>query len=233
MKPASPALKVARGALAATGLGLALAAVNPVAVPRLPQAQAQTQAEATNPCAAARNPCAAAKPTVLPAAAAAPFDVAARAPQAPFGDRMPAIVKNYLRAAPYIGTGGIVAEGAYPQLKELGFKTVVNMLTAEEGGPREAAAARAAGIAYIDMPVATTAPTPDQVAAFAGIVSDSANYPILVHCQSANRVGAMWALYRAGLGVPAEIAIQEGRTIGLRPSREGAVREMLGLPAMN
>jgi hypothetical protein len=44
-------------------------------------------------------------------------------------------------------------------------------------------------------------------------------------------VGAIWALYRAAQGVPPAIAVQEGRTIGLKPGREAAVREQLGLPA--
>lgn len=50
-----------------------------------------------------------------------------------------------------------------------------------------------------------------------------------MHCESSNRVGAAWALYRAANGVPAEIAVQEGRTVGLKPNRERRVREMLGM----
>ena len=67
------------------------------------------------------------------------------------------------------------------------------------------------------------------MAEFAKIVEDPANYPILLHCESSNRVGAMWALYRASKGVPNEIAIEEGRQVGLKTSREPAVREMLGM----
>jgi uncharacterized protein (TIGR01244 family) len=83
----------------------------------------------------------------------------------------------------------------------------------------------------VSIEVPTTAPTPEQVAAFAKVVEDPSTYPILLHCHSSNRVGAMWALYRAAAGVPAEIAIQEGRTVGMKSSREGAVREQLGLPS--
>lgn len=90
----------------------------------------------------------------------------------------------------------------------------------------------AAGLDYITIPVATLAPDEAQVAAFSKYVNDPKFYPILVHCESSNRVGAMWALYRAKNGVPEEIAIQEGRTVGLKPSREGAVREMLNLPPL-
>jgi hypothetical protein len=42
----------------------------------------------------------------------------------------------------------------------------------------------------------------------------------------------MWALYRAANGVPPRLAVQEGRTVGLKPSREGAVRKQLGLPPL-
>lgn len=119
---------------------------------------------------------------------------------------------------------------AFPQIKALGFKTVINLLSAKEGEAKEAASAKAAGLNYINLPVTELAPVADQVAAFTRLVQDPSNYPILLHCESSNRVGALWALYRAGTGVPAEIAIQEGRTVGLKPSREKAVREILKLP---
>jgi len=45
---------------------------------------------------------------------------------------------------------------------------------------------------------------------------------------TSNRSGAIWSLYRARMGVPAEIAIQEGRAAGLE-SREAAVRDRLGI----
>ena len=37
----------------------------------------------------------------------------------------------------------------------------------------------------------------------------------------------MWALYRAFKGIPDEIALEEARTIGLRPDREADVRKWL------
>ncbi len=164
--------------------------------------------------------------------AAGPFDVAAGCPQAVYGDKMPAIVRNYLRAAPYVGTGGVVCcEEGYATLAELGFRTVVNLNTQAEGADEERRLAEAAGLAHIGIAVAGKAPTIEQVQAFAAVVDDPSGYPILVHCQSSNRVGAMWALYRAAKGVPPAVAVEEGRTVGLKPSREGAVRAMLNLPA--
>ena len=210
--------------------GGAKRAANPCAA-KNPCAAAKPAANpcaAKNPCAASKNPCAAASPTS--GSAAAPFDTKAKYVQAPFGDKFRDIVDNYLRATPYVGTGGLVKPDAFPQIKALGFKTVINLLSAKEGEAKEAASAKAAGLNYVNLPVTELAPVADQVAAFTRLVQDPANYPILLHCESSNRVGALWALYRAGTGVPAEIAVQEGRTVGLKPSREKAVREILKLP---
>lgn len=162
-----------------------------------------------------------------------PYDVAAGGTQAPYGDKVSAAFRNYLRASPYIGTAGVVRQGGFEEAKALGFKTILNLNTAGEGAVEERGVAEAAGLRYIWISVATKAPTLEQVKQFARHVGDPKNYPILVHCQSANRVGAMWALYRASQGVPPQIAIQEGRTVGLKPSRETAVRQQLKLLGTN
>jgi protein tyrosine/serine phosphatase len=70
-------------------------------------------------------------------------------------------------------------------------------------------------------------PTTFQIVEFAHVVEDPDNAPLLIHCASANRVGAMWALYRALKGNPEELALEEARTIGLQPNREAAVRKWL------
>lgn len=211
--------------------------------PCAPAARNPCAPAAANPCApAAANPCApAAKPaaSAMPAnpcaaaavtsAAANPYNIESEAAQAPYGDAMPAVVKNYLRAAPYVGTGGVITDDGFDKLAGLGFKTIINLNTDEEGAVEEGDKAKAAGLGYVSLQVSTTAPTADQVAAFSKYANDPALYPILVHCESSNRVGAMWALYRAANGVPPMIAIQEGRTVGLKTSREGAVRMALGL----
>lgn len=243
-------------AMAAQPATLKVAQVNPCA-PSNPCAAAPAR-RAVNPCAPVANPCAAAKPSraANPCAAGNPCAPAARAAnpcaarpavvgaparaydttsghrQAPYGDAMPNIVKNYLRAAPYVGTGGVVAHDAFAQLKKLGFKTVINLNTANEGAVAEGQAAKAAGLDYVSLPVAQLAPTAAEVERFSSFINDPNNYPILVHCESSNRVGAMWVLYRAKNGVPPEIAVQEGRTVGLKPSREKAVRQILKLPPL-
>ncbi len=156
--------------------------------------------------------------------AAAP--ASAEPAEAPFGDPVDESVYNYSRMSPHIGGAGELREGAPAHLKQLGFAAVLDLRTAQEGTAKEKAAVEKAGLAYHNIPVATRAPTWAQVAEFARIVNDADNLPILVHCASANRVGAMWALYRSSQGVNPEFAIQEGRAVGLT-SRESAVRARL------
>ena len=131
-----------------------------------------------------------------------------------------------------MATSGKVAPEGFALLAELGFKAIVNLLSDDEDGALLTKAAEAAGLEVYRLPVTTRAPSWKQVKAFTAIVEQTDNYPLLVFCISANRAGAMWALYRASRGVPGEIAVQEGRAAGLKPSREKTVREMLGLPPL-
>ncbi|RUO71401.1 fused DSP-PTPase phosphatase/NAD kinase-like protein [Pseudidiomarina salinarum] len=238
----------------ALALGMGITACSDSQNPPAKESPNSRQAAAANPCAAG-NPCAAAQTSTNPCAAnrsktnqaaqenkaatsapkgqpndrALPFAIEKDWPQTPYGINIPPVVENYSRPSPYIAAGGQLSEGALAELKAQGFRTVVSLLTEEEGVAEEQTEAHEAGLNFYGLGVSTTAPTWDQVQAFAKIASSPANYPILVHCASSNRVGAIWALYRFHMGVPAEIAIEEGRAAGLQTSREGAVREMMGL----
>ncbi len=154
----------------------------------------------------------------------------AMAGEAPFGDKVSAAIFNYTRASPFIASAGTLGEGGVAEAKALGFKTIVDLRTAEEGTLVEKVEAIGLGLCYVNLPVAGGPPSDEQVARFRAIAEDASNFPVLVHCAAGNRVGALWALYRAGRDVPAEVAVEEGRTLGLRPNREKAVRARLGLP---
>lgn len=153
-------------------------------------------------------------------------------PQVPFGDKVSATVVNYNRTTPFVATAGSLKEGAVAELRTLGFTAIIDLRTPEERTSVEQVAVEAAGMKYFNIPVASRAPTDEQVRQFAALVEESSNYPVLVHCVSANRSGAMWTLYRVSKGIPFAIAIEEGRTVGLKPSRENAVRARLGQPPL-
>jgi uncharacterized protein (TIGR01244 family) len=231
-KPANPCAPAARPA---NPCAPASKAANPCA---------PAAAKTANPCAPAAktaNPCApAAAPAAAPAQAAAPaappkgpYDTTSKAKQAPFGAQLPVnSVQNYSRPAPFIATAGLIDPVYMDVLAKLGFKTVVSLNTEKEGSVAEGPLVEKAGMKYVNIQVGTLAPTPEQQPEIAKALDDPANYPILLHCESANRVGAAWTLYRVGKGVAKETAIEEGRGVGMKPNREVDVRKQLGLPPL-
>lgn len=154
----------------------------------------------------------------------------AAGPEVPFGDKVGPAFTNYDRIRPTIATAGVLKDGAVADLKPLGFVTVLDLRGPNEGTAAEKEEVESAGLRYFNIPVTTQAPTGAQVETFTRIVEELANHPIMIHCQTAGRVGAMWVLYQVHKGTPVAIAIEEGRTIGLQPEREKAVRARLGEP---
>ena len=152
--------------------------------------------------------------------------------EAPFGDQVSRAVTNYNRATPMIATCGLLRPGAVAEIAAHGFAAVLDLRTPAEGTAAERAEVEAAGLRYFNIPIAKGLPSEAQVRAFAAIVENTANRPILVHCVSGNRVGTMWTLYRVAQGMPFAFAVEQGRTAGMGPARENAVRARLGEPPL-
>jgi len=117
-------------------------------------------------------------------------------------------------------------------VRDAGIRHVIDLTPdAETPGFDEAAAVRAAGLRYSNLPLRGAADlTRGNVLAFDALVRD-AGRPLLVHCASGNRVGAMAALRAAWVeGRDAEAALAIGKAWGLK-GLEGDVRQALGLPA--
>ena len=70
---------------------------------------------------------------------------------------------------------------------------------------------------YVNIPVVSSAPKFEQVGEFIKAVKDQSNQPMLIHCGSANRVGAFWMIYRVvEQGWPEDKALDEATRIGLK-----------------
>jgi uncharacterized protein (TIGR01244 family) len=104
------------------------------------------------------------------------------------------------------------------QLAANGFRSVLNLRTASEGIDlkREQELIEKAGMTYVAIPFTPSAPGPGVVDAFIKAVKDPANHPMLIHCGSANRVGALFMIYRVvDQGWSEEKAMEEAVQIGL------------------
>ncbi len=168
-----------------------------------------------------------------PSALAAPFALPAGTAAAPFGNRVPAALQNYGRASLGVATAGRPTVEGVEAAHALGFRLIVDLRQPDEPGvAEEAARAAALGLERVALPMPAQ-PGPELDAfleQLAALLDDTARYPILMNCGTANRAAAAWALYRARGGLPPLHAVEEGRALGLT-AREALVRDVLGLPA--
>lgn len=94
-------------------------------------------------------------------------------------------------------TGGQPTFDQIKQAAETGFKTVINLRTHNElpDPAQELTWVEGCGMKYFNIPVAVTEGfTPQNAEVFAGVLSKPEHYPLIVHCKSGERVGAMFAL---------------------------------------
>ncbi len=117
-----------------------------------------------------------------------------------------------------IATGGQPTDSAFAKLAANGYRSVLNLRTTSEGVDlkHEQEVIEKAGLRYVGIPVVSSAPKPEQVDEFIKAVKDKDNQPMLIHCGSANRVGAFWMIYRVvEQGWPEDKALEEATKIGL------------------
>jgi len=108
-------------------------------------------------------------------------------------------VTNYAHVQTTVACAGATSPASVAQIKQLGYKSVINLREATEQGADidgEAAAAKAAGINFVHLPFNTRMPDPMLVDNFLKAVTNPANVPAFIHCASGNRAAAMWAIKR-------------------------------------
>lgn len=101
---------------------------------------------------------------------------------------------------------------------EQGFTTLVNNRPDEEepDQPPDAtirAAAEAAGMAYLAVPIDPTGPTREKVDAMAAALESSTG-PVLAFCRSGTRSAFLWALARSQAGEKADTLIEQAAAAG-------------------
>jgi uncharacterized protein (TIGR01244 family) len=137
-------------------------------------------------------------------------------------------VPNAVTPVPGVVAAGRLQADDLDGLKQAGIRHIIDLtLDAETPHFNEAKLVRAAGMRYSNLPLRGAADlTRDNVIAFDELML-SAERPVLVHCSSANRVGAIAALRAAWVeGKSEEEAIAIGKAWGLK-ALEPDVRERI------
>ena len=137
------------------------------------------------------------------------------------------VVLHQPRAGLY--SAGQPASGDWAGIAKLGVGTVINLRPeGEMAGRDEAAEVQAAGLRYIEIPVADAdAITPGNARKLHEAIGSAKGAPVLVHCASANRAGGLLALAMVTEhGMDHKAALAFGRKAGMK-STEARVREVL------
>ena len=114
-------------------------------------------------------------------------------------------VTNFARLQTTVACGGATKAEAVPELKKMGFASIINLRLASEQGANleeEAAAANAAGIKYFHLPFNTTGEQSERehvADEFLKTLTTPGNEPAYIHCASANRAAAMWMIKRIAI----------------------------------
>jgi uncharacterized protein (TIGR01244 family) len=142
--------------------------------------------------------------------------VLARTAGAQIPDKMdPAQIANYRLVRPGLATAGKPSSEALVRLKAQGFKTVVDLRTEGEGTAAEREVVEAQGLRYVSVPITSATFSLADVEAVAKVLNDAGTAPVLLHCASANRVGAVWAVLLVEQGRTPEQAEAAGQEVGL------------------
>jgi uncharacterized protein (TIGR01244 family) len=128
-------------------------------------------------------------------------------------------VTNFNRLETTVACAGAVKATAVPDIKKLGFASIVNLRLATEAGAdleAEAAAAKAADIRYYWIPFNGASPDPAVADKFLEAITAKGSEPAFIHCASGNRASAMWMIKRLVVDHwDVERATKEATALGL------------------
>ncbi len=108
-------------------------------------------------------------------------------------------ITNLARVETTVACAGAVTPSAVADIKKMGFASIINLRQPTEQGADidgEAAAAKAAGINFFNLPFNNAAPDPAVVDRFLQTITQTGNQPAFIHCASGNRAAAMWFVKR-------------------------------------
>ena len=112
-------------------------------------------------------------------------------------------------------------------IAEAGFAAVVDLRGRDEDrGIDERGAVESLGMTYVSLPIPSPAEATFENAAALNEILAGIDGPVLLHCRSGNRVGALFALSAKSQGASREDALALGKAAGLT-RWEKAIREKL------
>jgi uncharacterized protein (TIGR01244 family) len=128
-------------------------------------------------------------------------------------------VTNFARLETTVACGGATKAEAVPAIKQMGFKAIINVREKTEPGAemdKEEAAAKAAGLNFINIPFVVASPAPDLADRFLAEIVKPENTPAFIHCAGGGRAATLWAIKRVKIdGWDEARAFEEATALGM------------------
>jgi uncharacterized protein (TIGR01244 family) len=108
-------------------------------------------------------------------------------------------VTHLRRLETTVACSGAIKATAVPEIKNLGFASIINLRQPSEPGAdleAEAAAAKAADIHYYNIPFDGRMPDPAVADKFIAAITTKGNEPAFIHCSGGGRAATMWFIKR-------------------------------------
>ena len=126
-------------------------------------------------------------------------------------------VRNFARLATTVACAGATSAEALPEIKKMGFVSVVNLRLASEAGAeveKEEAAAKALGLRYFHVPF-DGKPNDQAAGQFLEAITSAGAEPAFIHCGGGNRAATMWLIKRLVVDKwDEERAVKEAAALG-------------------
>ena len=93
-------------------------------------------------------------------------------------------IRNFAKIESTVACAGAITPGAIPEIKKMGYASIINLrLATEQGADIDAniAAAQAAAIPYYHIPFSTAAPDPAAVDTFLKTITAPGVQPAFIH----------------------------------------------------
>ena len=109
-------------------------------------------------------------------------------------------VRNFARLESTVACAGAIKPAeAVPEIKKMGFASVINLRESTEADAKveeEEAAVKAAGLRYYHVPFNGRTPDPNAADRFIAAITSAGAEPAFIHCGGGNRAATMWLIKR-------------------------------------
>ena len=108
-------------------------------------------------------------------------------------------ITNFHRLTTTVACSGAIKPEAVPDIKKMGFVSIINLREASEDGANiegEGQAAKAVGLRYYSIPFNAMNPDPAAADKFLDAITTKGTEPAFIHCAGGGRAATMWFIKR-------------------------------------